>query len=93
MKRTETKPPISRRTLLHSLLILACALSIVGGTSSAALAQSGPALGGRKNPIRFTAVAVPTDPRPGEFVTVTVKAAIDPGWHLYAPASAAPANT
>ena len=48
---------------------------------------------GRAIPIHFTATVTPTDYRLGEVVTVTVTAKIDPGWHLYAPASAAPAGT
>ena len=48
---------------------------------------------GRAIPVHFTATAVPADPHPGEVVTVTVTAKIDAGWHLYAPASAAPTNT
>jgi hypothetical protein len=71
-------------------MILVCALGILSIAASTARAQTD---GGRKVPVRFTASASPTDPRPGEAVTITVKAAIDPGWHLYAPASAAPANT
>ena len=46
-------------------------------------------------PVRFTASAVPSPARAGEVVTVTVRAAIDPGWHVYSavPAATGPATT
>jgi len=44
-------------------------------------------------PVHFTASARPSPARAGEVVTVTVRAAIDPGWHVYSvvPAATGPA--
>ena len=46
-------------------------------------------------PVHFTASVTPSPARIGEVVTVTVKAAIDPGWHVYSvvPAATGPAAT
>ena len=46
-------------------------------------------------PVHFTASASPVPAYPGEVVTVTVKAQIDPGWHVYSvvPAATGPAVT
>ena len=46
-------------------------------------------------PAHFTASVSPSPARVGEVVTVTVKAAIDPGWHVYSvvPAATGPATT
>lgn len=93
MKRTGLNEPITRRRILHCLMIFVAVIGFLGGAASTTLAQTGLSTGGRKIPVRFTASATPSDARPGEFVTVTVKATIDPGWHLYAPATAAPAGT
>ena len=41
-------------------------------------------------PVHFTASASPSPARAGEVITVTVRAAIDPGWHIY---SVVPAQT
>lgn len=91
MKRTKPTILPSRRRLLHTLMLLAWAVGILGVRPNAAQAQT--VSGGRKIPVRFSASACPADPRPGEFITVTVKVKIDPGWHFYAPASASPAGT
>ncbi len=46
-------------------------------------------------PVRFAASAVPAPAHLGEVVTVTIKAQIDPGWHVYSvvPAATGPAAT
>jgi len=46
-------------------------------------------------PIRFTAIVTPALSHPGEVVTVTVKATVDPGWHVYSvvPADNGPVAT
>ena len=46
-------------------------------------------------PVHFTASVIPAPAHPGEAVTVTVKAQIDPGWHIYSvvPAVTGPAAT
>jgi len=46
-------------------------------------------------PVHFTASVSPSPARIGEVVTVTVHAAIDPGWHIYSvvPAATGPATT
>ncbi len=46
-------------------------------------------------PVHFAASASPASAHPGEVVTVTIKAQIDPGWHLYSvvPAATGPAAT
>ena len=46
-------------------------------------------------PVHFAASAGPTPAHPGEVVTVTIKAQIDPGWHVYSvvPAATGPAAT
>ena len=46
-------------------------------------------------PVHFTASALPSPAHPGETVTVTVRAAVDPGWHIYSvvPAANGPAAT
>ena len=46
-------------------------------------------------PVRFTATASPAAAHPGEAVAVTIRAQIDPGWHVYSvvPAATGPAAT
>ncbi len=46
-------------------------------------------------PVHFTASATPIPAHPDEAVTVTIKAQIDPGWHVYSviPAATGPAAT
>ena len=46
-------------------------------------------------PVHFAASAVPNPARPGEIVRVTIRAQIDPGWHIYSvvPAATGPAPT
>ncbi len=46
-------------------------------------------------PTHFTASVSPSPAHPGEIVTVTVKATVDPGWHVYSvvPADNGPAAT
>ena len=53
------------------------------------------ATAGTPPPIHFTASVSPLSAHPGEIVTVTVKAVIDPGWHVYSviPADNGPAAT
>ncbi len=50
------------------------------------------ARGAGRLPVHFTASASPSPARAGEVVTVTVHAAIDPGWHIYSviPAATGP---
>ena len=50
---------------------------------------------GTSLPVHFTASVSPSPARVGEVVTVTVKTAIDPGWHVYSvvPAATGPATT
>ncbi len=69
-------------TMLCRLLL--CALALLTLPASAA-----------PLPVRFAASAAPTPAHPGEAVTVTVRAQIDPGWHVYSvvPASTGPAAT
>ena len=71
-----------RKTTLHGLLL---ALSLV---LLPALAQAG-------LPVHFTASVSPSPARAGEVVTVTVKATVDAGWHVYSvvPAATGPAAT
>ena len=49
----------------------------------------------RTLPVHFTVSATPMPAHPGEVVTVTVKAQIDSGWHIYSvvPAATGPAAT
>jgi thiol:disulfide interchange protein DsbD len=72
------------RTAPLVAVLLAAFASVTFGVRPAS-AQSG-----RKLPVRFTAAVKPEAVRAGEAVTVTVKAEIDAGWHLYAPESASP---
>lgn len=46
-------------------------------------------------PVRFAVSVSPAPAHPGEVVTVTIKAQIDPGWHVYSvvPAATGPAAT
>ena len=46
-------------------------------------------------PVRFTASVGPAPVHPGEVATVTIKAQINPGWHIYSvvPAATGPAAT
>ncbi len=46
-------------------------------------------------PIHFTESARPTPVHPGEVVAVTIRAAVDPGWHVYSvvPTPGGPADT
>ena len=71
-----------RKTTLRGLLL---ALSLV---LLPVLAHAG-------LPIHFTASVSPSPARAGEMVTVTVKATVDPGWHVYSvvPAATGPAAT
>lgn len=50
---------------------------------------------GTQTPIHFTASISPTSAHPGEVVTVSVKAEVDPGWHVYSvvPAENGPVAT
>ena len=77
----------ARLFLLASGALLLCLLFAVWGTP-AAQAQ-------RALPIHFTVSATPAPARPGEVVTVTVKATVDPGWHVYSvvPTPDGPATT
>ena len=69
--------------LRRCLLLIALTLLPVTGQTAAPL------------PVRFTAWALPATAHAGEAVTVTVKAQIDPGWHVYSvvPAATGPATT
>ena len=51
--------------------------------------------GARTLPVHFTVSATPSPAHPGEVVTVTIKAQINPGWHVYSviPAATGPAAT
>ena len=55
----------------------------------------GVAVAGTPVPVHFTAAASPNPARVGEVVTVTVKAAVDAGWHIYSvvPAPNGPSAT
>jgi thiol:disulfide interchange protein len=66
-------------------LFLSLLLSLLAGAGHAQAAL----------PVHFTISASPTTAHPGEVVTVTVQAKIDPGWHLYSvvPAATGPAAT
>ncbi len=61
-------------------------LGLCLGLSRAALAAP---------PIHFTATASPAPARTGQAVTVTVQAAVDPGWHVYSvvPSAVGPSAT
>jgi len=50
---------------------------------------------GTPTPVHFAASVRPSPARVGEVVTVTVKASVDPGWHIYSvvPAATGPATT
>ena len=68
------------RGLLSLWLFLLLAVTVTAGTPL---------------PIHFTASVSPSPAHPGEVVTVTVHATVDPGWHVYSvvPADNGPAAT
>ncbi len=70
-------------TMLCRVCLLFTLALLTGGAHAAPL------------PVHFVASVVPAPAHPGEVVTVTIKAQIDPGWHVYSvvPAATGPAAT
>ena len=69
--------------LLRRVLLLFSFVLLTAGADAAPL------------PVHFTVSATPAPAHPGEVVTVTIHAQIDPGWHVYSvtPAATGPAAT
>ena len=75
-----------RTTQIGLLVLLSVCAALISPLGSRAATPT---------PIHFTASVDPTPVHPGEVATVTVKAVVDPGWHVYSviPAVGGPAVT